>query len=481
MKMEIYLIFLILYFITIVFIIILVIGENGEPLKTILWILILLLVPVFGIILYFFLGNNLRRNKFLNRKENLDSISSYRVNERSSQLFTEADFFGNFAKDYNTIKLLSNTSDSILTFNNNVEIIVNGELIFSSILVALSSAKKHIHLDFYRIQPGRIWDSIVEILIEKAKKGIIVRIIYDDVGSWQIKNSYARKLRKIGIDMQPFMPVVLPRFANKLNYRNHRKIIVIDGDCAFTGGFNIADYYVDGLKSIGKWHDIAIKIRGEAVYSMQKAFLMDWIFVKSQQIYFTKDIFPPLKKQDSGVPVQIVKSGPDSDWSSIMQSYFSAITYAEKYVYLASPYFMPNESILTALKTVALSGRTIKILIPNKGDSKIVNHATHSYVKELLEAGIEVYLFNDGFNHGKFIIVDGRMCSIGTANMDIRSFDHDFELNAFIYDEIIASGLEDIFLSYTKNSIKPSLEEWNNRPPFTKFMNNFSRIMSPLF
>ncbi len=479
--MEISLILTILYFITIAFIIILVISKNGEPFKTISWILVLLLVPVVGIILYFFLGDNLRRNKFLNKKENLDTISSMRVKDKSSGLYSETEISGIFEKDYHTIKLLSKNSESSLSFNNEVKMLLNGEKIFKSILEALSEAKKHIHMDFYRIQPGRIWDSIVKVLIDKAKQGIIIRIIYDDVGSWQIKNSYARKLRRIGIDMQPFMPVVLPRFANKINYRNHRKILVIDGKCAFTGGFNIADYYVDGIKSLGKWHDIAIKITGEAVYSFQKAFLMDWIFVKSQQIYFTKDLFPAIKKRNHGTSMQVVKSGPDSDWSSIMQSYFSAITYAEKYVYLASPYFIPNESILTALKTVALSGRTIKIMIPNKGDSKFVNFATHSYVQELLEAGIEVYLFNDGFNHGKYIIVDGRMCSIGTANMDIRSFDHDFEINAFIYDSIFSKKLEELFLNYTKSSIKVNLEDWQDRSKLNKFMNNFSRIMSPMF
>ncbi len=475
------LIFSILYIITIAFIIYFVIIDNGDPIKTISWILVLLLFPILGIILYFFFGYNLRRNKFLNRKEVIDNISTSYLNKGVNLKNYEKGYLEIDASDHHTIRLLSNNSYSNITINNKIDILVNGENIYDSIIENLSKAKKHIHLDFFRIQPGRIWDRILKILVEKAKSGVDIKIIYDDVGSWKIKGSYARELRKQGIDMQPFMPVVLHRFANKINHRNHRKIIIIDGEIAYTGGFNIADYYVDGIKNIGKWHDIAIKIQGEAVHYIQKVFLTDWYFVKRQIVNIKDDFFPVLNNFNANIPVQIVKSGPDSDWSTIMQSYFLAITSTKKYLYLSTPYFLPNESILTALKTVALSGRTVKLLIPYKGDSKLVNLATQSYVNELLEAGIEVYLFNDGFNHGKFIIVDGRMCSIGTANIDIRSFDHDFEVNAFIYDNNIAKQMEKIFLNCTETSYKLTLESWNQRTKFNKFLNSFARIMSPMF
>lgn len=470
----------ILYFITIIFIIFLIIKNNGEPVKTITWILVVLLIPVAGMIFYFFLGNNLRRNKLLNRKEFIDNLSSVNFRSETGLLNIDNQLSEIDSKDHHIVRLLANNSNAYITRNNNIQLLVNGEEIFRSIIECISTAEHHIHLGFFRILPGQVWNNILEVLLEKAKSGVKVRIIYDDVGSWDMKSSYTSKLSENGIDMLPFMPVFLPRFANKLNYRNHRKIAIIDGKYAFTGGFNIADHYLYGTKTLGVWHDVAIKIEGEAVQAIQKVFMQDWNFVKRAPVNITKDIFPK-NKSKGNTPVQIVKSGPDSDWSTIMQSYFSAITSASDYVYLSTPYFLPSESILTALKTVALSNRTVKLLIPYKGDARIVNLATQSYISELLAAGIEIYLFNDGFNHGKFIIVDGRMCSIGTANIDIRSFDHDFEVNAFIYETIFAKQLEKLFLGHIEKSIKLTKESWDQRTKFHKFMNSFARILSPIF
>lgn len=478
--MSIELIIGLLYALTIGAIILIVVTNNGEPIKTVSWILVLLLIPIGGLIIYFFLGNNLRRNKFLNRKEYIDSLSS--VNLNKDEAFAETDkqkLFKNNPDEF-TINLLSNNSQSDITTNNQIELLVNGDKIYSKLIDTISKAEKHIHLDFFRIQPGEIWEKILNILLNKAKEGVAVRIIYDDVGSWKIKRSYAKKLRRNKIDIKPFMPIFLPRFANKVNYRNHRKIVVVDGKTAIIGGFNIADYYVYGTKKLGDWHDIAIRITGDAVHSVQKVFLIDWSFVNQNVFKITPDIFPE-SEECGNTNVQIVKSGPDSDWSTIMQSYFSAIASSKKYVYLSTPYFLPNESILTALKTASLSGRKVKLLLPHKGDQRIVNLATQSYINELLEAGIETYLFHQGFNHGKYIIVDGRMCSIGTANIDIRSFDHDFEINAFIYDEKLATKLKDIFINYTKQSYFLTKESWNRRPKIIKLGNSFARLLSPMF
>lgn len=478
--MDLSLILSLLYISTTLFIIILVITNNGDPVKTISWILVLVLLPIVGILLYFFLGHNLRRNKFLNRKEILDEVSETEIDSSEFIRTGINDVPINLIEDNRTICLLKNNSNSQLSLYNNLKIILNGACIFAEIKLAIEEAQHHIHLDFYKIQPGREWSQILELLLKKASQGVSVRIIYDDVGSWEIRKSYTKKLLARGVEMKPFLPVFLPRFANKLNYRNHRKIVIIDGHTAFTGGFNIADYYVDGIKKLGEWYDIAIKITGESVKNIQKIFLMDWIFVKGEKIKLDPNIFPKTDSNGS-TPIQITRSGPDSDWSSIMQAYFSAIMSAKKYVYLSTPYFMPNESILTALKTIALSNRTVRLVIPHKGDSKIVNLATQSYISELLDAGIEVYLFKNGFNHGKFIIVDGRMCTIGTANIDIRSFDHDFELNAIIYDKEVSRELEKTFHSYTSSSHKLSHESWDKRSLTNKFLNSTARILSPLF
>jgi cardiolipin synthase A/B len=433
-----------------------------------------------GLILYFVVGKNYRKEKIFSRKghkdyERIRALSDNQIIDLRDKSFIEN---GKVRSKLPIINLLLRNSKALLTKNNRVEILNNGSQTFNAIFAAIRKARKHIHLEFYIIEDDKIGNEIRELLISKAREGVKVRMIFDDVGSWKLKEKYIRSLRAAGVEIHPFMPVRIPFLANRINYRNHRKIIVVDGIVGFVGGINVADRYLYGNRKIPFWRDTHLKIEGEAVSSLQVVFLVDWHFVSGRIIsgvsYFPKPLVG--KKQ----LVQITASGPDSDWSSIMQAYFSAISTAKDYIYIAVPYFIPNESILTALKTVALSGVDVKIIIPGIADSVLAHNGTISYVEELLEAGIRVYLYRKGFIHSKLIMVDDVFASVGSANMDIRSFDNNFEVNAIIYDEDFCRELKGYFLEDLSCSDEIDLETHKSRSFRNKLTESISRIFSPL-
>ena len=326
---------------------------------------------------------------------------------------------------------------------------------------------------------GSVSRTFADILKEKARSGVEVRFIYDDVGSWNLKRSFIRSLREAGVQVHCFMPVVFPWLTSKINYRNHRKIVVIDGKEGYTGGLNIADRYLRGTKH-GPWRDTHLKIEGTAVNMLQLTFLADWYFATGIQL---KDKDKYLMVSDDSVgdtAVQIATSGPDSDWATIMQAYFAAITKATDHIYISTPYFMPGESLLTALKVAALSGIDVRIMLPSRSDSKIVYWASRSYIAELLEAKIKVYLYNKGFNHSKIITIDNRFSSIGTANMDNRSFEDNFEVTAMIYDRDVTDRLESRFLADLNGCTRLTYRRWATRSRTDMFKESVARLFSPL-
>ncbi len=469
-------VFELIYIITVAFAIILVVQQKGDPLKTISWILVIILIPIAGIGLYFFFGQNYRRQKIFSRKEVSDIEHLRGLNTYISKKLLRK---STIKSKQRMMTLLENNSKSLLTQNNNVEIYFSGKEAFDQILSDFEKARHHIHVEYYIIEDDKIGKRVQEMLIKKALQGVIVRVIYDDVGSWSLPKKYTNSLHHAGVEIHPFLPVKFPLLTNKINYRNHRKIIVIDGTIGYVGGMNIADRYLEGNAEVGQWRDAQLRIEGDSAHSLQAIFLTDWYFA-SKKIINSEIYFPPHNIHQEHV-IQITASGPDSDWASIMQSYFVAITTAEKYIYIASPYFIPNESILTALKTAALSGVEVRIMLPYKSDSHIVFRSTLSFVSELLEAGIHVHFYNNGFNHSKLIIVDGVIASVGTANMDIRSFDQNFEVNALIYDEEITKVLEDNFKEDMKSSVEFTLSEWENRPWIDNQKEILARLLSPLF
>ncbi|WP_430811488.1 MULTISPECIES: cardiolipin synthase [unclassified Carboxylicivirga] len=454
--------------------------ENRSPLKAIPWMLVLLFVPVLGVVFFVFFGQNLRKEKIIRRKglKNHDLISD--IAHAQSHKIAEGSLEGMEGMDNNKklIQLFLKNSSSILTIGNGVEVLNNGNETFPAIIKALKAARHSIHLQYYIFDQDKIGTEIINILKSKASEGVEVRLIVDDVGSWELKRPFFKMLKSHGIEAYSFLTVRFPSLTSKVNYRNHRKIVVVDGEVGFVGGLNVADRYISGNPSYGIWRDMHLRITGDAVNALQSVFFVDWYFVSQEEIagpqYF------PHKKPIGNSPVQIVTSGPDSDWPGIMMGYHQAIAGAKKYVYIETPYFMPGESILTALKASAMGGVDVRIIIPEKSDAYFTALCSKSYIKEMMSSGVKFYFYQPGFLHSKMMVVDDEVCTIGTTNMDFRSFEQNYEVNAFIYDEQKAKEVKTYFMDDLSQSVIVDPDEWHNRARWQKAKESFARLFSPL-
>lgn len=470
----------ILYFLTVVFIAILIILQNRNPEKTISWILVLVLLPFAGVIVYLFFGQEYRKTKMFSRKglkdlERLRNLTMEQLDNLTTSNFETSEKLKSKKKLMN---LLLSNSNAILTSDNEVQILQNGEETFPEIFKAIEQAKHHIHLEYYIIENDKIGNQLRELLIKKAREGVKVRLIFDDVGSWKLRKRFIRSMSDAGVQVDCFMKVRFPMLTSRVNYRNHRKIIIVDGEIGFVGGLNFADRYLYGIPDIGSWRDTHLKVVGGGATAMQIIFMADWYFV-SKEILKGDEYFHPFKS-GNGKLVQMTASGPDSDWESISHAYFSAISSANEYVYISTPYLMPTTDIVTALKTSALGGIDVRIIVPGLSDAITPKWSTNSYVEELLEAGVKVYFYKAGFTHSKVIVTDGIFSSVGTANLDFRSLETNFEVNAMIYDEEIAQILTQQFLDDQQKSELILLNEWKKRPHINKIKESFSRILSPI-
>ncbi len=473
-------ILLIVYIISILIVVVYTVLENRNPLKTISWVLVLILLPVIGFIFFIFFGQNFRKEKIIARKglrnhESLSNLAHEQINHLS-----EGEIFENplLEEKRSLITLLLNNSSAVITIGNNVNVLQNGKATFSAIIDALESARHFIHLEYYIFEEDEIGGIIKEILKRKASQGVEVRLIVDDVGSWELKKPFFREMHNAGIHAYSFLQVRFPNLTSKVNYRNHRKIIVIDGQIGFLGGINIADRYVKGSSDYGIWRDTHLMIDGDAVNTLQTVFLTDWFFVSQTELHDRK--YFPVKNPLGQKMVQIVASGPDSDWPAIMMGIFQAIAAAKKYVYIATPYFMPSESVLLALKTAALGGVDVRIIIPEKSDAFVTLLSSRSFIREMLEAEVKFYFYLKGFLHSKVMIVDDTISVIGSANMDFRSFEQNFEITAFIFDDETSVELRNTFLEDINNSKRVLAEEWGKRPLIEKTKESFARLVSPL-
>ncbi len=470
-----------LYFLTLISVIFNVILENRNPVRTLAWIIVMVAIPLVGFLFYLYFGVNYRKIKMFSRKGLGDMKWLQYMSEDQKQLIKKSEYLQR--RDTVAVRklmtLLLNNSKALLTRYNQVEVLNNGMETFPALFKALGEARKFIHLEYYIMDEGRLLTELKKILLDKAAEGVEIRIIYDDVGSWSLSKSFIRELRAAGIQIYPFLPVRFRQFARKANYRNHRKIVVIDGVIGFVGGLNIADRYVDGVPGIGIWRDTHLKVIGEAVTSLQVIFLIDWYFVR-QELLLNKDEYLPYVQADSNVVVQTVTSGPDSDWASIQQSYFTLINMAKRYVFISTPYFMPGETTLNSLKTAAMSGVDVRILLPHKSDSKLTYWCTRSYIEELLDAGVKIYWYKKGINHCKVIITDGIVASVGSANMDIRSFEQNFEVNMIIYDRDVVRKLATDFANDLKDSMESTILHWKFRCKRERVYESMARLFAPL-
>lgn len=455
-----------------------VIHERRDPVRALSWIAVIMLLPFIGVGLFLFFGQDYRKQKIFNRKEIKDLKEFEQLSYKQLKII---DSYNNpdVVANRQIITLLLNNNKSLLTTNNNLEVLIDGRQTFDELIKALEGAEKSIHIEYYIFEEDGIGSQIAEILRAKARSGVEVRFIFDDVGSWDLSHKFIRSMREAGVEIHCFMPVVFPWFTSKINYRNHRKIVVIDSIIGFTGGLNVADRYIHGTRH-GVWRDTHLRIEGGAAHLLQLTFLTDWYFATGIQLRDHSKYLLPTAITHGNTAVQIATSGPDSDWATIMQAYFSAINKATNHIYISTPYFMPGESLLTALKVAALSGIDVRIMIPSRSDSKIVYWASRSYISELLDAKIKVYLYTKGFNHSKIITIDNHFSSIGTANMDNRSFEDNFEVTAMIYDHAITNTLEQQFLVDLQDSIPLQRRQWSKRSRSEQLKESVARLFSPL-
>ncbi len=465
--------FLAVYVVVIIIVMVRVLMDNRQPAKTMAWMLVLTFIPMLGIILYFFFGQTTRKERKI-WQYSMDQLTKHSMLEFVEQKRLH------LPNEYRELIKLFMNQNWVLPFKNNeTEIYTSGYEFFPSLLMEIGKAEHHIHLDTFIIASDPLGQIVADALIDKARQGVEVRVIYDDVGSWKTKNRFFDRMRAEGIKVYAFMPVRFPIFTSKVNYRNHRKICVIDGEVGFIGGMNIANRYVKGIKKLA-WRDTHVKITGAAVYGLQRAFLVDW-FVVSRELITDHVYYPVSKVAENDSLIQIVTSSPTSLWPEIEQGYVRVLTSAKQYVYMETPYFLPTDPILFAMRTAALSGVDVRLMIPYETDTKIVEWASRTYVLATVKAGVKVYLYKAGFNHSKLLVADDSIATIGSTNVDFRSFENDFEANAFFYDKRIALKVKDIFLKDQEESV--ALEDVRNlthRSFLQRLWESMVRLLSPL-
>ena len=471
----------IIFIINIFLVLIVVIFERRNPVATLSWILLLVFVPLLGFLMYIFLGQNLQRKKlfYLKEEEEHELLSLLAGQDVSLQKNT-LHFNDPRTREYLDLVYLQMVSNySLLTQDNKVEVFHEGEELFNRILSSLKKAQHYIHMEYFIIRNDSLGQHIMNILAEKARQGVEVKLLYDGMGSIRLSPRFFRKLHEAGGRSAAFFPPFLPYINVRVNYRNHRKILIIDGDEAYVGGFNVGDEYIGVSPRFGHWRDIHLNIRGSAIDSLEMRFLLDWRFAARDPLSET-DFYFPTRKPEGSSALQIVSSGPDMNYPAIKNGYLKLINKAKRNVYIETPYLIPDDSILEALKIAALSGVDVRLMIPYKPDHFYVHWASLSYVGELLEAGVRCYQYQKGFLHSKMVCTDGFASSVGTANLDIRSFELNFEVNAFIYDEEISRQLEENFLSTLEDCIEITRETYATRPMRVRFKEGLFRLLSPI-
>lgn len=451
-----------------------VLMDNKQPEKTMAWILVLCFMPIVGIIFYLFFGQNTRKEKVISERS-MDSLM-----KRSMLEFAEQENLHIPRRNRPLMKLFTNQNWALPFKDNEVSIFTDGYEFVSTLLYNIGQAQDHIHLDTYIIEDDPLGNLVADALIDKARQGVEVRLLYDDVGCWRVKDRFFKRMKAAGIQVYAFMPVRFPAFTGKVNYRNHRKLCVIDGKVGFIGGMNIALRYVKGTAR-QTWRDTHLCIRGGAVYAIQRAFLVDWYFV-SRTLVTDRRYYPPVDKTiDNNCLTQIVTSSPVSPWPDIMQGYVRVLLQAHRYVYMESPYFLPTEPVLFAMRTAALAGVDVRLIVPRHGDAKLVEWASRSYLMEVIEAGVKVYLYEPGFNHSKILVSDDNLCSCGSTNIDFRSFENNFEANAFFFNEGMALRLKKVFLTdQAQSTLVDDVSYFIKRPFLQRLLESLVRLLSPL-
>jgi cardiolipin synthase len=452
--------------------------ENRDPGRTIIWLLILGALPGLGALIYLVFGRVVRKPRTFHRR-------TYGKNRLEQILQKEQEKMKNggsslekvLLEKYKLVRLLLNDRLAPLTVNNRSEVLTNGEETFEAIFAALEKARHHIHLEYYIFKDDNIGRVMQNLLIKKAGEGVKVRVLMDGFGSrtmfWRM-----RDLKRARVECEWFYPLRFPFLTRQLTLRNHRKIIVVDGRVGFIGGLNIGDEYLSRSKRFGFWRDTFIQLEGESVQLLQRIFIRDWYYSCRRKIHGRK--YFPEPEQAGNQLVQVAASGPDSDWEAVLQVFFISMAGAEKYIYIETPYFIPDESTLMCLKTAALSGLDVRIITQGVPDHKTTFWAAQSYFEDLLAAGVRIYQYQKGIMHAKILIVDDQLGSVGSTNFDVRSFRLNFEISAFVYHSEIARRLKEDFYQDIQDSSEVIYEEFMERPWYDRFRESSARLLSPL-
>lgn len=469
-----------LLWINIILAIAVIVMERRNPTTTWMWITILVLLPGFGFFIYLWLGRSFKKRKKFEDKFAKDRLQSRGLIGGKQIMHRDMDKqqifpFNEYA---DMIEMHFRNGDAVLTTDNEFLPLFNGEEFFDMLFKEIENAKSSIYIQTYIMRSDKMGKKLCKILTNKAREGVDVKLLIDGMGSRRLCSSDIKKMREAGVEVEIFFPFFLSFVSPRINYRNHRKIYILDGKIGYLGGFNVGDEYYDGGKKWESWRDSVIKIKGSAVYMLKYRFILDFNFAAGNRHVKYED---ELNEFHGSSACQIVTSGPDNEWPSIKDGFLKMISSAKESIYIETPYFIPDDSVLESLRVAILSGVNVKLLLPFKGDHPFVFWASLSFAGKILEAGGEVYFYKNGFQHSKVIIMDNKMVSMGTANMDVRSFQLNFEANAFIYDEEIAKKFSEKFLQdIRENSYSLSYQEYLRRSNWVKIKENVSRLGSPI-
>jgi len=456
--------------------------QRRRPATVWAWLLVLYFIPILGFGLYLLLGQDHRKTRMFRTKEIEEELKYAVWKQEESLSRNQMRFRDEQMQQFQSLILYNlNAAEAVLTDNNDVQIYTDGLEKFDALAAEMERAEKYIHIQYYIIRNDAVWQKLEEVLVRKIQQGVKVRVLYDGMGSRSTKKKDWERIRQLGIEVGEFFPALLGKLHMRLNYRNHRKIVVIDGKVAFLGGFNIGAEYVGADKKFGYWRDTHLCIEGAAVTSLAVRFAMDWNYAAKQNLFLEDTLFEvPQYERKGKIPIQIISSGPDSLKQEIRNNYLKLINEAKDHIYIQSPYFIPDETIVNALVMAAEAGVEVKIMIPCKPDHPFVYWASYSYMGEMLEAGAKCFTYKNGFLHAKMVTIDGLVSCCGTANMDIRSFQLNFEVNATIYSTNTTQKLEEAFQQDLKKAEEIHLGVYRKRSVMIRAKEQISRLLSPI-
>lgn len=462
----------VLYALTILGIIIVVVSENRNPVKSLAWVTVLLVVPMVGLVLYVFFGRNIQSKRIISRR-----------NRRKLRRLGAGGYVDRRKLRLPPDKMLQiNLAHSLCGSNyyggNGIDVFDNGKDKFNALLSDIAAARNYINMQYYIIVDDCIGTRVIDALTERARAGVKVRLIYDHVGSFKLSRRALRRLEDAGVEAFPFFKVAFPPLGTRINWRNHRKIVVIDGKVGYIGGMNVADRYIDGGRLFDVWRDLHLRVTGPAVYALQQSFAVDWNFMGQPLLEDVPQ--QPVAVPGASIGIQLVTGGPTTQWTNMALVFQQAISRARNCIYIQTPYFIPSEGLVQALQAAALSKVDVRLMIPRRSDSDMLRWASFSYIQECLRAGVKVYLYEKGMLHSKAIIVDDDFCTVGSTNFDFRSFEHNFEANVLIYSHEFNARLKALFMRDMRDCRRVTSGEWIHRPLMEKILESVMRLFSPI-